>query len=1372
MGIRVSDRDSDARGSSLHGVHHAGWRSSEAWRGDGDLVQDGDDHSEDLDASESQSESDEESGSSASDSHSSPSPKHPKCRGILVHWTPGSVWDTYPFHRHESRTFPWELVGIENTNWLRLRSTDCRRYAHTRNTTQCDPCEKIPRLSEYINFVNRADGDAPKNTPYLYLTHKQLIAKKKISRRDRRINDHQRLTMLLATNDVKRLRELLAVALRNGSSPRYLFSQLQRAISGVYKARGPGGRFDKRDLEIAFLAKALGGPRLLYALNHSHGLPSPSTVNDTYPVPQLLPCIKAPVHHEVSGNIGRLMAPEVKPPAPVYESNKQAGMIAMFDGVAIEEKCRYLAASDSIAGLCREHSADIVTRVTSLEDVEAVNRALHGEDPTCHYGKDATIGAVAPYARTDHYGATPLFASPSCKSEDGADLGLWLGTFLTAWKTHPNGETMHGPIWTVGSDGEASFRKAKFNLCMSESIPHDSELGTHLYRMIGMNTTCGRDGIVATCDPKHVIKRFATLLRNPRGILVHDTCIQSLDVYQHLQDLPSMTPEKARQLLDPVDKQNVPKAVTLMQTLLRLATDAKASSSPSHLHRRRMLIFIARTFAYFTLPFISVGYSLAQQIKSLATYAFLASAMWIRHGTSFMTGALYADSQAIVRNIIITALRLQIVDRNIPFHIILEGTDRLERLFSECRTQDHSRNFDILQLCEKLSVSTLISSIFERNPDLDRGHRRLNLVDALGVDHVNPVSWKGDVIVGHVEVEVEWTRGRLDASALLDEYFGEAARVDFASLFAHSTCDLLRPGPHGKYVGLRHTNDDDRTEGEEEASTDTSIPRDPDPGNAGDATESQSTVLPDSEDFNDVPLGVEIDDFLPDTINATSSGTLPEESPLSHDTTRFIQVGEKRFLKSSVVAAFLTSNRGKKVPMRTLRAQGVTLEDLRNSDKWNLPGLTGENVIRSGDTAATLVCISDSGTICLAVVEIMKFLRQGDSAWLTGVEAAELSQQGSTLTVEVQTLQLIECQQSGSDAWQWTRQYVRSGTKGSDHEQATTKQHTLLVPGFLILPLSPQIVELTRETEADNSGQPNRPHEPQANSDGESSRAQTTWSYIASDLHDALDIAWDALGSESEELMANVAMLPVLETGELPYTSRHDEPQFIVVDLPAHLTVEKKSGSTKVTCFICGESETIAQMRNHVGHHLLYELRDVPDPKPHKIEIGTEPCGWCGRDGECITQLVKKGNSRILHSSCEYHHTKMKYGAASKTNKNTPCTNVPIHCPLCPPTSNGQPRTIWKYNTFIHLLLEHSTPDAIELPSVPPQLLLDMHISRAEEEAMKVDEDATTDYREEFDIPDSDDIQLVREELQVGQKRGRGQSTVVREPRSKATKTA
>ena len=48
-----------------------------------------------------------------------------------------------------------------------------------------------------------------------------------------------------------------------------------------------------------------------------------------------------------------------------------------------------------------------------------------------------------------------------------------------------------------------------------------------------------------------------------------------------------------------------------------------------------------------------------------------------------MTGALYADSQATVKNIIFTIAQLQEIDSDLEFYILHEGTDQLEHVFED-----------------------------------------------------------------------------------------------------------------------------------------------------------------------------------------------------------------------------------------------------------------------------------------------------------------------------------------------------------------------------------------------------------------------------------------------------------------------------------------------------------------------------------------------------------------------------------------------------------------------------------------------------------------------------------------------------------------
>jgi hypothetical protein len=67
----------------------------------------------------------------------------------------------------------------------------------------------------------------------------------------------------------------------------------------------------------------------------------------------------------------------------------------------------------------------------------------------------------------------------------------------------------------------------------------------------------------------------------------------------------------------------------------------------------------------------------------------------------------------------------------------------------------------------------------------------------------------------------------------------------------------------------------------------------------------------------------------------------------------------------------------------------------------------------------------------------------------------------------------------------------------------------------------------------------------------------------------------------------------------------------------------------------------------------------------------------------------------------------MQYKKAAEFNKTHSCTNVPIHCPLCPTAVSGDPPTIWKYNVLYHLISEHSSGSTP--PSIPGQLVSTAH---------------------------------------------------------------
>jgi len=165
--------------------------------------------------------------------------------------------------------------------------------------------------------------------------------------------------------------------------------------------------------------------------------------------------------------------------------------------------------------------------------------------------------------------------------------------------------------------------------------------------------------------------------------------------------------------------------------------------------------------------------------------------------------------------------------------------------------------------------------------------------------------------------------------------------------------------------------------------------------------------------------------------------------------------------------------------------------------------------------------------------------------------------------------------------------------------------------------------------------------------------------------------------------------------------------------------------------------------------HILHTLCESDAPDECTLQsVEDNPCGFCGLDGCLTQQLEKKGGGIIITSNCKYHYAQMQYKAAAKFSKSSPCTNVPIHCPICPSSVSKAPQTIWKYNALFHLTSEHATDSTP--PKIPRQLLADMHITREEEKALKITEEATDAWREEHDIPCTESLleMIQAEEIQ------------------------
>ena len=127
----------------------------------------------------------------------------------------------------------------------------------------------------------------------------------------------------------------------------------------------------------------------------------------------------------------------------------------------------------------------------------------------------------------------------------------------------------------------------------------------------------------------------------------------------------------------------------------------------------------------------------------------------------------------------------------------------------------------------------------------------------------------------------------------------------------------------------------------------------------------------------------------------------------------------------------------------------------------------------------------------------------------------------------------------------------------------------------------------------------------------------------------------------------------------------------------------------------------------HVAMHILFDS---------SLDATQEPCGLCMRPSPLCSFYLRKGkgagsaqqiDERV--SRCPNFIGKLFYSAAARECPNSPCTNVPVTCPLCPSTSAA----VWKYNMKFHLARIHPSTKGGDFPNV-------YAISESEKAALKI----------------------------------------------------
>lgn len=954
---------------------------------------------------------------------------------------------------------------------------------------------------------------------------------------------------------------------------------LEKAISGVYQ---PHSGWSQREYDIAFLAKALGGSRMLYVLQSAEAYPSARTLQRRRPIPELIVPSGRPTLADFNANFTTMLG-KIGRPAGAY---LKIGLQLMLDGVNLEEALRYDHAQQQILGLCREHAhlAPSAPRhhIQIFDDITQLSDALYTHK-ACHHGKDGTVLALAPVTGRENYYPTPVLLTPSCKAETGEELASWISQFLEAYHKHPDGEKKHGPITCIATDGESSFRSMRYRLGLSKEIDPESPLGLKLHKLPGFNTACGQNGLITSSDPKHVIKRFASMVRSTRGVQIGDTIIKREDFRHVLIDMAELSEKQVDALLNPADKQNVPSAVNLLKHLLDGSGRQPSRPDPSFHNTRRKINFLMKILSYFVLPFSSPDMCLSDQLKYLAAYQHLVTAMYRKHHSSFMNTALYADSQSIVKSIFHTATRLQLISPDIEYFILFDGQDRLEGVFSNVRTQDHARNFDPLQLAHKLSVGAEVNAIFERNPDLYQGHMRRNLQGSRAGDHLNPASWKGNVRVGDVVIYDIYMLGRAEADNLLRQYSFDLDNyvVHWDAIFRNKCVDHLRPD--GTYIGSRAQDVDDEDDDSDQlvgsllGNQTTPISTAPNL----DATQDTSEVSDNSDS--------DAQDVIPLLLNPDPAIQLKKGYIMTEYSTKPRHI-------DSLVAEYLVSERARKSTQRTLRVRDITIDESsrRMSALNNSSGHPDtSDIVKHGDLGAFLVCLP--GSVCLAVGEVISFRQKSNKRDLMDVSIQDLSTESgaNSVSVMVRILGLDSISRNDGNSnftWHWTRKFIRLNASVGNEAVETLKAYSIYVPGHQLFPIAADFEQVDNEI---------------------------VWAIQNEDLDNIFKARWDTLDHDNDDtLAASIEVLPKVESliSGLPYQQCDTGPSYARSALPSLLLAKKLPRKHKIQCKVCGTADiSLFKMREHVGCHILRasRVRDIDLAwHPEDAEISATVSGF------------------------------------------------------------------------------------------------------------------------------------------------------------------
>jgi hypothetical protein len=1103
--------------------------------------------------------------------------------------------------------------------------------------------------------------------------------------------------------------------MKDGKSPAKLLSQLGKAAEGIYRARG----FDENDEKLACLVLRIGGPRLLHALHVRMHLPCVSKMyaSSMYKAFRVLVCPTA--NREV---MIRFMHHGICTYVEVERKLKASGCVVgqpvqlMVDETAVNDVVSYCSSTNSMVGIARQGTADVDFKVQSVQDVNRVQLLLHsGELKRCTEG---TVIAVAPF-RNHHYRGLPVFVTGSVKSKREDDnLQEQFQLFGELWE-HERGEGgsghgILGPLIVIASDGDAARRQdfvEEFFVKDMSSVP---QLAAALTSMPLLDLKVGLHGRVGSFDWKHIIKRFrGRLITKVMGMTISNDGILTKDLLQRL--LQTGLGRSFASLFDPSDRQNVPLAVRLLRATVELGKvvnlPAGVMDVPSLSNAMADMRLLGAMSECLLSVLVDSEKSVSDLLKQLSKLSHILLVVYREHRTKFIPGQLYHDLQATVRAAFFVAAQLKLCDDvNAELFLWMLGSDRLEGIFRDVRTLNHSSNFSLNELGDKLGAAAHISALTADMPDIERRSR----LQVGSDDHMNTVSWTGSTKIGVVNLSDCWLQGRLSAVEALNMH-SKWTGIDVRKLvqLAADGCTALLPfGCDGDMPGVT-------------VDFDANVEEDVDVDTPNERTVAQQPARQGAGVAIDEPEhGVEEDDeFAVEMVTASALSEAP--AALGGDAVEMtMEMEGKSVFKASVVRIVCNeeSSSGCRSTDRLKRVMGVTpfTTLLRRPEADVSEECNAEfGPLSAGDPFAALVRVPNSGVVLAVVVASRNYSPALGGLVHGTVVSLKHYIKGNACAPSTSVVASLRGNGDDEDVDDDGGDDDGGGGGGgnnnnNDDDDDDSGRNGAAGCG--------NVAAAFLDEDDDNNNDEDDGDDDDDNGDGNDAAATASdggrggdsggegTGGVARGVVGDMRLVWDgARGSsqnsravgfdrrrilplDADEIMDGKAewdevtlagiqrmLLQVTDLSNrapMPSLTAAVEASLPLPYLPSLVAVPVLQAARQdggVACHIegCAKSIKLDAMRDHVAHHFAKGTLNIP-------ATSWGWCGFCGRNSGCVTILRKGSNAStiIINSNCPMaprgrkgagsvaNDCRISFKTAAKANGSS-TSNVPLPCVLC-----------------------------------------------------------------------------------------------------------